>query len=277
MNESTHMEQTSTPTGALYSLYSSPDQDAFYYGRRQVITYNKTAQPSYSYTPLTQADFLNPQPEDEFAHGPRHEADLRYLYGVFRQHYRGNPVVAVYSGIKMIWDVEDIAQPAPDVAIVVGAESGESNLKEFNVQTMGQRPRFILEIVSPRFVEADLSEKLPIYVQAGVQEYFIVDSGERMGKPTVAYTVVGYRLVKGAYQPIPPESNGRVYSKVNRLWLQPTATKDGIIAISERSGKKIVPDADSLTSAVAARAEAAFRATAIASQLDFSQGGSESL
>jgi hypothetical protein len=262
------MEQPSTPTGALFSLYSTPDQDAFYYGRRQVITYNKTAQPSYSYTPLTQADFLNPQPGDEFAHGPRHAADLRYLNGVFRYHYRGNPVVAVYSGIKMIWDVTGIAQPAPDVAIVIGAEGGESNLKEFDVQAMGQRPRFVLEIVAPRFVEADLVEKLPIYAQAGVQEYFIVDSRERMGKPVVDYTVVGYRLVKGTYQPIVPESDGRVYSKVNRLWLLPNAANDGVTAISERTGQIIVPDADSLTSAVAARAEAAFRATAIASQLD---------
>ncbi len=271
------MEQTSTPTGALFSLYSTPDQDAFYYGRRQVITYNKTAQPSHSYTPLTQADFLNPQPGDEFVHGPRHETDLRNLNGVFRYHYRGNPVVAVYSGIKMIWDVADIAQPAPDVAIVVGAESGETNLKEFDVQAMGQRPRFVLEIVAPRFVEADLVEKLQIYAQAGVQEYFIVDSGERMGKPVVDYTVIGYRLVKGTYQPIPPESDGRVYSKVNRLWLLPTAPRDGVTAISERTGQVIVPDADSLTSAVAARAEAAFRATAIASQLDFFHGDSDNL
>lgn len=277
MNESTHMEQTLTPTGALFSLHSTPDEDAFYYGRRQVITYSKTAQPSYNYAPLTQADFLNPQADDEFAHGPRHEADLRYLNGVFRYHYQGNPVVVVYSGVKMVWDVEDIAQPAPDLAIVIGAESGESNLKEFHVQAMGQRPRFILEIVAPRFVEADLVEKLQIYAQAGVQEYFIVDSGERMGQPTVHYTVTGYRLVKGVYQPIPPESDGRVYSKVNRLWLSPNAANDGVTAISERTGQVIVPDADSLTSAVAARAEAAFRATAIASQLDFSQGGSDNL
>ena len=277
MNESNHMEQTSTATGALFSLYSTADQDAFYYGRRQVITYSKTAQPSHSYTPLTQTDFLNPQPGDEFAHGPRHEADLRYLQGIFRYHYRGNPVVAVYSGIKMIWDVEGIAQPAPDVAIVVGAESGESNLKVFDVQAMGQRPRFILEIVAPRFVDADLVEKLALYAQAGVQEYFIVDSGERLGQPTVHYTATGYRLVKGAYQPIPPESDGRVYSKVNRLWLLPNAAHDGVTAISERSGQVIVPDADSLTSAVAARAEAAFRATAIATQLNFSENESGNL
>lgn len=251
--------------------------DEFIYGRRQVITYDRTAQPSYSYIPLTQADFLNPQPSDEFVYGPRHAADLRYLQGIFRQHYRGNPLAAIYSGIKLVWDVEGIAQPAPDLAVVIGAESGESNLKEFDVRAMGQRPRFILEVVAPRFVEADLVQKVQIYAQAGVQEYFIVDSGEREENTNLDYRVLGYRLVKQAYQPITPESDGRVYSKVNRLWLLPNATHDGIIAISERSGEPITPDADSLTSVMAARAEATFRASSIAAQLNFFQDDSENL
>lgn len=243
--------------------------DEFYYGRRQVITYNRTAQPSYDYVPLTQADFLNPQPGDEFVSGPRHDADVRTLQGIFRQHYRGNPLVAIYSQVKMCWDVDGLAQPAPDLAVVIGAESGASDLPQFDVRAMGQRPRFVLEVVAPRFVEADLVEKVQIYAQAGVQEYFVVDSGNREESSALAYRVTGYRLVKQAYQPIPPERDGRIYSKVNRLWLLPNADRDGIVAISERTGQPIIPDADSLTSVAAARAEATFRATSIAAQLNF--------
>lgn len=245
--------------------------DEFYYGRRQVITYNRTAQPSYHYEPLAQADFLNPQAMDEFAHGPRHEADVTYLHGIFRYHYRGNPLVTIYRTAKMLWDVEDLPQPAPDLALAIGVESWASEPTQFDVRAMGQRPRFVLEVVSPRFVEADLADKVAIYQQAGVQEYFIVDSGEREESSAIHYRVIGYRLVKQLYQPIPPESDGRVYSKVNRLWLQPNATRDGISAISERTGKPIIPDADSLTTVAAARAEATFRATAIAAQLNFSE------
>lgn len=271
------MEQNQAPAGVLFSLHRTPAQDEFYYGRRQIITYSRTAQPSYDYAPVTLADFLDPQPGDEFANGPRHDADVRYLQGVFRHHYRGNPVVAIYSGVKMVWDVDGIAQPAPDLAIVIGAESGESNLQEFDVAARGQRPRFILEVVAPRFAAADLVQKVQIYAQAGVQEYFIVDSGEREDNATIHYQLLGYRLVKQTYQPIAPESDGRVYSKVNRLWLQPNATQDGIVAISERSGEMIVPDADSLTSVMAARAEATFRASSIAAQLNFLQDDSENL
>ncbi|MEZ4726162.1 MAG: Uma2 family endonuclease [Caldilineaceae bacterium] len=268
------MEQRQDQADAGYKLYRTPEDD-FYYGQRQIITYNRTAQPSYHYEPLTQADFLNPQAMDEFAHGPRHEADVAYVHGIFRQHYRGNPLVTIYRNAKMLWDVEDLPQPAPDLALVIGIESWASEPTQFDVRALGQRPRFVLEVVSPRFVEADLVEKVTIYQQAGVQEYFIVDSGEREDTTTINYQILGYRLVKGSYQPITPESDGRVYSKVNRLWLLPNVTHDGISAISERTGKPVIPDADSLTTVAAARAEATFRATAIAAQLNFLEADSD--
>jgi len=263
------MAQLETPAGALFSLHGTPEQDPFYYGRRQRTTYNRTAQPSYSYEPLAQTDFLDPQPTDTFVHGPRHDADLTYLHGIFRQHYRDNPLVTIFRTIKMVWDVAGLAQPAPDLAVVIGLENWESESKHFDVEAMGQRPRFVLEIVSPRFVEADLVAKLAIYAQAGVQEYFIVDSGEREDQAASQYIILGYRLVKQVYQPILAEGDGRVYSRVNRLWLLPTAARDGVTAISERTGQPIIPDSDSLTSVMAARAEATFRATSIAAQLNF--------
>lgn len=243
--------------------------DEFYYGRRQIIIYNRTAQPTYHYEPLAQADFLNAQTADEFVHGPRHDTDVAYVHGIFRHHYRGNPLVTLYHQAKMLWDVEGLAQPRPDLALATGIESWASEPTQFDVSALGQRPRFVLEVVSPRFVEADLVTKVAIYQQAGVQEYFIIDSGEREDHPKLHYQIFGYRLVKGVYQPIPPESEGRVYSKVNRLWLLPTATHDGFTAISERTGQVITPDADSMTTSAAARAEAAFRATSIAAQLNF--------
>ncbi|MBX3012710.1 MAG: Uma2 family endonuclease [Caldilineaceae bacterium] len=248
--------------------------EAFYYGRRQVITYDRTAQPTYHYTPLTQADFLDPQPTDEFAHSPRHDADVAYLMGIFRHHYRGNPLVTLLHKAKMIWDVEGIAQPAPDLAVAIGVESWASEPTQFDVRAAGQRPRFVLEVVSPRFVEADRVDKVQIYEQAGVQEYFVVDSGERADATTLHYQIWGYRLVKQQYQPIPPDATGRVYSKVNRLWLMVNPAGDGVTAMSERTGQPIIPDADSLTSVAAARAEATFRATSIAAQLNFLQGDS---
>lgn len=244
--------------------------DEFYYGRRQIITYNRTAQPSYHYEPLAQADFLNAALSDEFVHSPRHDADVAYIHGIFRHHYRDNPLVTIYHQAKMLWDVDGLAQPRPDLAVTIGVENWISEPTQFDVRAAGQRPRFVLEVVSPRFVEADLVDKVTIYQQAGVQEYFVLDSGEREENTTALnYQIWGYRLVKGLYQPIAPDRDGRVYSKVNRLWLLPTVSHDGFTAISERRGQEIVPDADSMTTIMAARAEATFRATSIAAQLNF--------
>ncbi len=243
--------------------------DEFTYGRRQIIRYGRTAQPTYSYEPLTQADFLDPHPTDEFTHGPKHAEDVAHLLGIFRQHYRGNPLVTILGNVKMIWDVEGLAQPAPDLAIVIGLESLEHELAYFDVQAMGQRPRFVAEVTSPCFAQADLEKKRQIYAQAGVQEYFIIDSGARADNPVRHYQVLGYRLHKQVYEPIAPESDGRVYSKINRLWLLPNAAHDGFLAISERTGQLITPDEESMTSVTATRVEATFRATSIAAQLDF--------
>lgn len=252
--------------------FTTLTDDEFYYGRRQLIDYDRTAQPTYGYVPLTVADFLDPQEHDSFNHGSRHDADVQRLYAIFRQHYRVNPLVAVLTNVKMRWRIDGLPEPAPDVAVVPGIEGWDNQRTILDVVVEETRPALILEVVSPRFVVADLTEKVQIYAQAGIQEYFIVDSGEREDQAQIAYQVLGYRLINGSYQAIAPDEQGRLYSEVAQLWL--TASQDGqqIIAISKRTNTEITPDRDSLTTPAAARAEATFRATSIASQLDFLRG-----
>lgn len=251
--------------------FTTLTDDQFYYGRRQLIDYNRAAQPTYGYEPLTPADFLDPQEHDSFNHGPRHHADVQRLYAIFRQHYRVNPLVAVLTGIKMVWDLPALPQPTPDVAIVPGGEHWDSQRTRLDVAAEEIRPTLIVEVLSPRFVTGDLEEKVTIYAQAGVQEYFIVDSGEREDRDDIAYCVHGYRLNDGRYQPIAPDEQGRIYSAVARVWFVPSADAQQILVISKRTGQPIEPDPNSLTSPAAARAEATFRANSIASQLNFGQ------
>lgn len=245
--------------------------DEFYYGRRQLIDYDKTAQPTYGYAPLTPADFLDPQEHDTFNHGPRHDADVRRLYAIFQQHYRVNPLVSVFTGVKMKWANAALPQPVPDVAVVPGAEDWSVRRTVLDMAAEGVAPALILEVLSLRFVDADLVEKRRIYAQAGVQEYFIVDSGEREARATIAYQVIGLRLVDGDYVAIAPDGEGRLYSEVARLWLTPDADGQQVNAISKRTGQVIEPDPNSLIDPSSARAEATFRANSIASQLNFGE------
>jgi len=252
--------------------FTTLTDDQYYYGRRQLIDYDKTAQPTYGYDPLTPEDFLNPQEHDVFTHGPRHDADVTRLYAILRHHYRSNPVVAVLSGVKLIWAQPDLAQPAPDLAVVSGVDTQDHSRATFAVAQEGRRPSFVLEVTSPRLATFDLDDKLAIYAAAGVQEYWIVDSGEREERSAVAYRILGYKLVDGIYQPIPVDDSGRLYSAATRLWFATTPAGDGFVVTNARTGVEIVPDPDSLVHPSVVRAEATFRATAIASQLDFLRG-----
>jgi len=245
--------------------------DSFYYGRRQLIKYDKTGQPSYSYLPLTAADFLNPQPGDEFVQGARHAEDVRTVKRVFRHLYRYNPFMTVLSNVKLVWDMAELAQPAPDLVVIPNVTEPEQPRTRFDVQAEETRPRFVLEIVAPRLAAADLKSKVAIYQQAGVAEYFIIDAGlraEQEDQANPAYSVLGYRLEQGQYAAIAPDARGWLYSKTNKAWIGITPAHDSFFVVDERTGQPIVPDAAYDDPPAAAHAEATSRAQSIASQLD---------
>lgn len=246
--------------------------DRFEYGRRQIIHYDRTGQPTYTYLPLTEADFLNPQPADEFVHGTHHEQDVRVIRQIFRHLYRYNPFMTVLSNVKLLWDVDGLAQPAPDIAIVANMVEPERPRTEFDVRAEGVRPQFVLEVTSPRLAQLDLERKVAIYQQAGVKEYMIIDSGLRAGlvaQENKTYTVLGYRLVHGQYEPIAPDTHGRLFSATNKVSIGPTEQGDGFIVVEQRTGMPITADAAHDEGPATAYAEAANRAHSIASQLDF--------
>lgn len=243
--------------------------DLFYYGRRQTVAYDKTAQPIYTFTALTQADFLDPQPGDEFPQSQRHDVAQATLRRIFQHLYRYNPLVMVLSQVKMVWDLADLSQPTPDIAIVANVTDPDTQRVLFDVAIEGVRPRFILEVTSPRFVDADLHDKVTIYAQAGVEEYFILDTGEREGKLTTGYVLIGYRLNEGSYTRIEPDAQGRLWSTTNRVWLGIDTAQDEPFVMDRRTDKRITPDPGIVDSAAAARAEATFRAGSLAEQLDY--------
>lgn len=251
--------------------------DNFYYGRRQIINYDKTGQPSYTYVPLTEADFLDPQPGDEFTHGAQHAQDLRQLRRIFQHLYRYNPLIAVFSQLKLGWNGENLPQPAPDLMIVPNVTEPDRPRTIFDIATEETRPRFVLEVCSPRLAGVDLDSKAAIYQQAGVAEYFIVDAGLRetalpaddKSQTVRHYTISGYRLEQGQYITLAPDADKRIFSKTNKVWIGPTAEGDDFIVVDQRTGQRIVPDAEYEDSPAAAHAESTFRAQSIASQLDF--------
>ena len=79
----------------------------------------------------------------------------------------------------------------------------------------------VVEIVSPDSRNRDKGEKFFEYERAGVEEYWIVDPERRRAE--------FYRLLEGAYEPVLPDSEGKLYSsalpgffiQVEWLWSRP--------------------------------------------------------
>jgi hypothetical protein len=134
-------------------------------------------------------------------------------------------------------NVKDLSKPRPT----------------FDVELEGTSPRFVLEVVSPRYRQPDRESKVAIYEQAGVEEYFIVDSW--LQDDQVSYEILGYRLQDNIYVEIQPNEQGWRYSVVNQVWLGVTATKNRFFVADGRTHEPIL-SAEQRAEAEATRAEA---------------------
>jgi Uma2 family endonuclease len=219
---------------------STEPEDPFRYGTRVSISYDENGEMIYTELPLTLEDFLDPQEGDHFLQGTLHYEDVGKAASIFRHLHRNDPTTAVFSDLKMIWDIEGLPQPAPDVAVVPNVKTPEKHRGSFDVAVEGTRPQFVLEMVSPEYREPDRQKKVGIYEAAGVEEYIIIDSWLAGG--TVSYEVLGYRLVEGNfYTEIPPDERGWIYSVTNRVWIGISEERDGFFVIDAQTGERILP------------------------------------
>lgn len=239
--------------------------DGFPFGRRQVVTYNQTAQPSYSWHPLQPEDFLAAQPGDEFAHGPRHAADVDTLFRALRWHHRYSPLLTVLTGLPVTFPGIK-ARPAPDLLVVPNLTDAQRPRTQYDVSAEGSLPTFILEVTSPLFARVDLEDKLALYAQASVQEYFILDA-HASDDQDPDYRWLAYKLDGAAYRPLPFAADGAVRSAVNRTGFTLSPDRRGFAVVDLRTGRTIIPDPSFDAPPAAVQSEAAARAHALAAQL----------
>lgn len=227
--------------------------DEFYFGYRTIITYDENGKEIYSYKPLTLDDFLDPQEGDLFMQGTLHDEDTTALKSIFRYIHRDDPNTAVFSDLKILWGIEGLSQPAPDVIVIPDVKDPAKPRPAFDVAVEGTRPRFILEVVSPRYRQPDRDSKVAIYEQAGVEEYFIIDSWLKDGR--VSYEVLGYRLENNIYVEIQPTEKGWLFSQVNNIWVGVSEDQNRFFVVDGQTNQPILP-AEKRAEAEAARAEA---------------------
>ena len=124
---------------------------------------------------------------------------------------------------------------APDVLVSFGI--GQKQRHTYKVWEEGKAPDFVMEFSSKTTYQNDLTDKMALYATLGIPNYFLYDA-EALYLPS---PLMGFRLVKGVYTPIPPGVDGevpsdvlgldfhiqdrrlRVYDPVSGQWLQTPA------------------------------------------------------
>lgn len=171
----------------------------------------------YEMVPLTEDEFLHPQEGYHLPNTTFHDRIIAEARDMLTRRYRNCPDVGVFSDLLIEWDNPDMKDHCPDVCVAFGVTNKQQNRGKFIVANEGVRPAFVLEVVSPRYRKADRETKVLHYARTRVQEYVIVD--RRRYRTMMLDEVLGYRLVTGAYQPITPDDDGRVFCETVGLWI----------------------------------------------------------
>jgi Uma2 family endonuclease len=214
-----------------------PYVDRFPYGYRLVAEVQPDGSTNYSYIPLTQADFLDPQVGDHLVQSDQHFQFVVSLFNRFSAHYRHDPTVGVFSDLKMLWGISKEKEPAPDLAVVPNITDKKKHRPSFDVQEEGTRPCLVVEVVSPHY-PGDDTTKVDIYERVGIEEYIIIDANFAEDESEIELT--GYRLVNGRYRLIRPDPQGRLLSQTTNVWFELDQKKRNLFLVDATTGKRLL-------------------------------------
>ena len=137
-----------------------------------------------------------------------HQWLLLELASEFRNHLRGKPCIPIMAPMDVrLENKRDHGKDTvlqPDLMVVCDRSKIEKNF------IMGA-PDFVLEVLSPSTEIRDLTVKMRKYLQAGVQEYWVLDPIEQ--------TLQVYLLIEGTYRL-------QIYERTDQV---PVQTVEGLI------------------------------------------------
>ena len=160
-----------------------------------------------SYVP-TQESRLYPETDGQpMAASDDHRRVLMRILRVLEAFFKDIPEVYVSGDLLMYYVQGDPRKAvAPDVLVSFGI--GQKARRTYLVWQEGKPPDFVMEMASESTYQKDLGEKMQIYADLGITDYFLCDI-EGLYLPT---PLMGFTLVDGRYQPIPQATDGGVHS-----------------------------------------------------------------
>ncbi|MCP4055955.1 MAG: hypothetical protein GY738_01255, partial [Pseudoalteromonas sp.] len=189
--------------------------------------------------PLTEEDLIYPQEGDHVSQAVPHFSFLHPRADAMRRYLEKRPGITVTSDVTLILR-HDGKSSAPDVAVIEGDFDVSEIKGSIKLRQVGGRLIFALEAVSTsdkRIENKDLTKNEKRYAKEGVSEYFTVYP-ESAGKVS---NLVGRRLDPKAIPPyvlIPPDTEGRVYSKMLDVFFSIDPETDELVVVDATTGER---------------------------------------
>lgn len=138
-----------------------------------------------------------------------HRRALTRILQLLEQFFSENPEVYVSGDLLMYYVQGDPRKSvAPDVLVSFGI--GQKLRRTYLVWQEGKTPDFVMEMASESTYRNDLTEKMSLYADLGITDYFLCDI-EALYLPS---PLMGFTLVDGVYEPIGASADGSVHSSV---------------------------------------------------------------
>lgn len=227
--------------------------DPYRYGWRYVRRVVADGTETWDQVPLTLVDVLHPEEGDFIVQNAAHTRRCRYLADVLSTQLASEPSTVVPHDMRVDWGVPEIRPHGPDIVVLTGVRAWR-DWSTFRVKEEGAEPALVIEVTSPSTAGLDRDTKLNQYEQIGIPTYIIVDAVG--GSDDAPPRLVGYQLVAGRFQPLPPDEHGRLWLAAVRTWLG--VEGDEIICYDE-SGERL-GDYAALTAALSAERDARHQA-----------------
>jgi len=176
---------------------------------------------------------------------PMGETDLHRdwmvgLLEIFRQRYAGQQVYIASDLLLYFVEGTPTKYVVPDCFVVLNCNP--QRRRTFQTWKEGRVPDVVFEVTSRSTSSVDYIDKLTIYEQMGVQEYFLYD-------PTADYLdppLQGYRLTNGDLRAI-PTTGGRI--RCNTLGVDLFLNDLDLVIVDSETGIEQLTRADSEESA----------------------------
>jgi Uma2 family endonuclease len=142
----------------------------------------------------------------------RHRVQMNVLIDSLEFHWKDQRKYYVGGNMFLYYDPHELHRfRGPDFFLVLNVEPRER--KSWVVWQEGMRfPDLIIELLSPTTRKIDLEDKKELYEQVfRTAEYFVYDPESQ--------EFAGYRLHDVHYEPLSPDPEHKIYSKVTELYL----------------------------------------------------------